>query len=1105
MAANEDVATGQGLGDDQGETPPSAAQTGEPRWLRDAPLDLRKEDQFGVDQLVDRLVGLLAKAKPPFTLSLSGAWGVGKSTIADAIVERLKENQVRAVKIDAWTQDVTELRRTVVIEVGAALANGSDEDRKALAAELDEARATKIEVQSARIEARELGPTMRQIQRSWFAYLVIGVVLAVSWWGAASLEKDDGLRPILIALASLLSPLLVAAVVWRLVTPSTSRAPATEEFQLARKFEEVVTKRPVFFGYKGPVVVVVDNLDRLSGTDALTALSQIRALVEIGDSRCIFFIPIDRTRLSAHLGRELNDPQAAADYLEKFFNLDLQLAQPEPIDLFDWAYEEAIKLFPDADEADRRSVAEIGVSGAVRSPRTVTRILNGAFTRYESLKPTTAIGLRQLVFVEGLLTIAPELADRLAAEPRDFVQARQTFAEQNEAVWQGAALDAYIEGRQEAGLIASADRDAETTNGQLGFDRERLRRFLAANPDITLTREQLRLALTLREDRFWKDITEADSLKDALEIGDAAAFSAALASRGQEERRLAIARSVQYVINTSPFRRVAVRALDAIAAEAQSDPTLAERLHRAALASLAEADAELIASLSLPTVEFVFCQKREAIGADKVRDSLVAAIKTPVNQLITPLVFAARCVADLLGEADLDAARERFATATIDEQAPIFSIPPSRLLAEGPVANAMLESLNSWTPASTDQEQTVTRASRLAALAGEGWDGQAGLDTLATELLPQVSEITTAPEVLASIGAIIELFSVAGQSVEFDEFGTELAGLRTIGDQDVFRYALRVPMQPPALVTVGTEIQAWMEVSSPDQIRPLLHVARDRVEAALPDYRQVLLDLWESEGDIGFAELAILGDPPRTEDLAAKWAALPPPSSLERAVPALDLTAEIGDRTAVEALVDQIVARVPAIPFGNFGELPAVAEWLVSHKYERRSLALALEARMRAAPTPAETEALAPPLIATADVFRGRQRAGLAEAISEPLVNQNTGEPGVVAWVVEQLTAHATRERLVVQLIERGLAIEPTLDAVRRARTQFDSTQIFEALVSRASRESDEANALADLEAATTWQRPAPGSGSDAPASLESVRATYPSLSDMTFQLMPAE
>jgi hypothetical protein len=1077
----------------------------EPRWLRDERVDLRKDDQFGVDQLVDRLVGLLARAKPPFTLSLSGAWGVGKSTIADAIVERLKERKVRAVKVDAWTQDVKQLRRSVVIEVGAALMTGSDDDRKTLAEELDTARATQVEVQSARIEGRELSPTLRQVMHSWFAYAAVAVIVAFSLYQATTLDKDSGLRPFFIALTVTLTPILAASLLFKFVTPSTSRAPATEEFALATKFEEVVTERPRLFGYKGPVVVVVDNLDRLSGADALTALSQIRALVEIDESRCIFFIPIDRTRLAAHLGRELNDPQAAADYLEKFFNLDLQLAHPEPIDLHDWAFAEAGKLFPGTPEADQRSLAEIAVSAAVRSPRTVTRILNGTFTRYESLKPTVAVGLRQLVFVEGLLTIAPELADRLAAEPRAFVQARQQFAEQNHVAWQAAALRRYLDSPSQEETDQHAEGTTEEGRAHVGFDRERLRKFLAANPDITLTREQLRLALTLREDRFWKDLTEADALKDALETGDAAAFAAALEGRSPEERQAATVRAVRYVEGSVAYRRVAVRALDAVVVEAQSDSVPAERLHRAAVAALGEADAELVASLTRPAIEFVFGQRREAGGQEKVRASLVAAIKETTGQPITSLVLAARLVADLLDMPDLEAARQRLATGNLEEQAPIFEDPPNRLLAEGPVITAMFDSLGSWTPAAAGQEQTGVRAERLIALARIGWDGQTPIAALATKLLPQIPEITATAEVVASLDALTRLFAVAVPSAEFDQFGAQLAARRTVGDQDVFRYALRLPMQPTALANVGTEIQTWMQASAPAQIEPLLEVARERVEEALPAYRQVLLDLWESKNDVAYARLAVGGDPTRLGDLAAKWSALPPLNCLQHAVPTLDLTAEVADRTAVEALIARIMARVPAIPFPNFTALPSVAEWLVRRNFERRSLALALESRIRAATTPTEAQAIAPATIAAADHIGGRQRAGLAEALAEPFVNQNTGEPDQVAWLVEQLTTQNTRERLVVQLIERGLSLEPTLEAVRRARARFDSVQVYEALVSRASREAEEGNARADLDAASSWGRPTPGSASDARASLDAVGERFPGLKEQADLLLPAE
>src|SRR2546421_7491445 len=156
---------------------------------------------------------------------------------------------------------------------------------------------------------------------------------------------------------------------------------------------------------------------------------------------------------------------------------------------------------------------------------------------------------------------------------------------------------------------------------------------------------------------------------------------------------------------------------------------------------------------------------------------------------------------------------------------------------------------------------------------------------------------------------------MAEAAPEFDQFGTQLAGRRTIGDSEMFRYALRLPMQSQALSVVGSEIQAWMQSSTPDQIEPLLHVARNRVEEALPAFRQVLMNLWESNGDVAYASLAVGGDPANVGEVAEKWAVLPTSSCLAQAVPALDLTVDIGDREKVEDLVGRIVARVPAMPF----------------------------------------------------------------------------------------------------------------------------------------------------------------------------------------------
>ena len=110
-------------------------QSGSPEpaapWLSDAPPDLStSKDAFGVEEIIDGLVETIAAARPPFTLSLSGSWGIGKSTVAEALVGRMRAKKMAAVLIDAWTEDVTTLRRSLIIAVAAAMVAKGDEKRE---------------------------------------------------------------------------------------------------------------------------------------------------------------------------------------------------------------------------------------------------------------------------------------------------------------------------------------------------------------------------------------------------------------------------------------------------------------------------------------------------------------------------------------------------------------------------------------------------------------------------------------------------------------------------------------------------------------------------------------------------------------------------------------------------------------------------------------------------------------------------------------------------------------------------------------------------------------------------------------------------------------
>jgi hypothetical protein len=88
-------------------------------------------DPFRVRPVAERIVSVIEAVEPPFTISLSGSWGVGKSTLVDEVQRRLP--RARIAFIDAWTEDLPQLRRKLAVELGAAIADDRDENSQAKA------------------------------------------------------------------------------------------------------------------------------------------------------------------------------------------------------------------------------------------------------------------------------------------------------------------------------------------------------------------------------------------------------------------------------------------------------------------------------------------------------------------------------------------------------------------------------------------------------------------------------------------------------------------------------------------------------------------------------------------------------------------------------------------------------------------------------------------------------------------------------------------------------------------------------------------------------------------------------------------------------------
>jgi hypothetical protein len=1077
-------------------------------WAGDAEVDLARDDKFEVSGLADNLVELLAGVSAPFTLSLSGSWGVGKSTVANAIVERVRTRGVRALVIDAWTLDIPALRRRLVVEVGAALtvpgtAGVVDQgilelSRRKIAEKLDAARESRTEVHSARVDLRDSKDLWDSLM-SHRTTLLAGVDIVLwSAFLAVVAGKDSGLQPIFSSLAATVLTLLVSGFVFRIVTPSVTRNPAAEELQLAAAFEGFVTGKDETgkaVEYLRPVVVVLDNLDRLSGDEALAALAQIRSFVELKGGRCVFLIPIDRRRLAEHLGRKLRDRAAASDYLEKFFNLDLALVQPEPVDLNAWAFDQGRALFGEEEEGEVRASAEVIVSAARRSPRAITRMLNGLLTRYRALqKLDSKMALRRLALVEGLLSFGPSLADQLALTPRVLTDAREALASKDTEVEQLQTLDELME------AVPAEDEDGQRIAAEI---RRNIRAFLLENKDIPLEMQQVRLALALREDRLWGGVTEPDSVAVALEAGDKTAFDEAMEERSDAEKRLVLERGLNFMDRNQSSARLVAHVIMASGDALREQGDLNQKAYPIAVAALSHADVPLMTSLNGSAVEFLLGHEPTS-GLIELHKRLIQAIWEAADEPIAPLVAGACVVVPQLVEEQLESLRTSLAQQDDDDLAPLFQKPPTVRLIEGQVATAVLSVLAGWDPTSGPHQRVVRLAGWLVDAAGASWKDTEGLRSLASTTQGKVPNLSPEPDSVEALDAICRLIgTISEPSSEIDQFATALAGRQEVGDAELFRSALRMPIQPGVLqATVGASLAAWMDTTSPERLEHLIESSGARVEEALPDYRDRLLNLWETQGNPQFARLAVGDDASQLDRLRDRWSSIDPAASFVRASEALEITGEVATKPALEAFVKAVGDRLPAIPNSALGGLPSFMGDLRSRAISRAPLIEAVEKRVQGMSNVADLRECWGPISSLATTAGPAQRRRVADALMERLVTFNASETDEAAWIVDNASTTQLLASLASQLVSRGLPLDPTLDVVRRARSRgLDSSEVFDALIARAASEATKDDAEHELSEAANWARPTSEDVASARANLDAVGANHPGLDRLVRKL----
>jgi len=91
------------------------------KYIPDKEINLYKDgDLLGTIPYVESLYSAINSCDTPFTIGLVGGWGVGKSSIAKTLQERINNNQEEDVKVfiyNAWKYSGDSFRRTFLLEL----------------------------------------------------------------------------------------------------------------------------------------------------------------------------------------------------------------------------------------------------------------------------------------------------------------------------------------------------------------------------------------------------------------------------------------------------------------------------------------------------------------------------------------------------------------------------------------------------------------------------------------------------------------------------------------------------------------------------------------------------------------------------------------------------------------------------------------------------------------------------------------------------------------------------------------------------------------------------------------------------------------------------
>jgi len=336
------------------------------KLLEDLPISQETKERklsFGHKSLARILMELIIKCPSPYTIGLYGKWGTGKTSLILILKQLFSEKSIPVLIFDVWKHEGEGLKRSFLAEIERQLKNLGDEylDKEF---QLDD-RVTKEYKETIKGELKIDKTLLKKIWKSCSKYLYISIAALFIIFIVLGIFYPQGLK----TFANILSQILVivtslglgtALIGWlfkRIAKFTTTndinytyerfKDPIEFEKEFNRILENIRKER---------VLIVFDNLDRVTGENAVSIISSIKTFLEPSglankDINISFLIPCDIDAIKRHLVKVYQDEPnyqhdakgTAEEFLRKFFNTQIWIPEFYEIEIEKFTFEKLVE------------------------------------------------------------------------------------------------------------------------------------------------------------------------------------------------------------------------------------------------------------------------------------------------------------------------------------------------------------------------------------------------------------------------------------------------------------------------------------------------------------------------------------------------------------------------------------------------------------------------------------------------------------------------------------------------------------------------------------------------------------------------------------------